>query len=77
MNKKIKITAIQEPAIRYITTDGHKADSPTLISPSVASIYDSDKEIMKKIRETKCHQCKIAWKRLKENNLMAYQMLNS
>ena len=26
MNKKIKITAIQEPAIRYITTDGEKFD---------------------------------------------------
>jgi len=28
MNKKIKITAIQEPAIRYITTDGQKFDDP-------------------------------------------------
>lgn len=28
MNKKIKITAIQEPAIRYITTDGEKFEDP-------------------------------------------------
>lgn len=28
MNKKIKITVIQEPAIRYITTDGQKFDDP-------------------------------------------------
>ena len=60
-----------------IAPDGDIKVGESALCPSVASIYDTDDKIMKKIRETKCHQCKIAWKRLKENNPMAYQMLNS
>lgn len=60
-----------------IAPDGDIKVGESALCPSVSSIYDTDDEIMRKIRETKCHQCQIAWKRLKENNLMTYQMLKS
>lgn len=46
MNKKIKITAIQEPAIRYITTDGQKFDDPIR-----AEDHQMTKETLEKILE--------------------------
>ena len=60
-----------------IAPNGDIKVGESALCPSVASIYDPDDEIMRKIRETKCHQCKIAWEKLKENNPMAYQMLKS
>ena len=43
---------------------------------SVASIYDDNSTIMKKIRNHKYHQCSIAWDRLKESNPLVYNILN-
>lgn len=45
------------------------------LCPSVASIYDTEKEIIEKIMECKCHSCQYAWEQLKGTNMRAYQML--
>ena len=49
MNKKIKITAIQEPAIRYITTDGEKFEDPIRAK-------DHQYEIDTKNERKKCYE---------------------
>lgn len=45
------------------------------LCPSVASIYDTEEEIIKKILNCKCHFCQYAWEQLKNTNTRAYQLL--
>lgn len=45
------------------------------LCPSVASIYDTEEEIIEKILNCKCHSCQYAWEQLKSTNVRAYQML--
>lgn len=59
-----------------IAPDGSIKVGESALCPSVASIYDTESEIMRKIRECDCHACTIAWKRLEQTNPLAYQMLS-
>ena len=45
------------------------------LCPSVASIYDTEEEIIEKILNCKCHSCQYAWEQLKNTNTRAYQLL--
>lgn len=58
-----------------IDPEGNIKVGESALCPAVASIYDSDEEIMNKIKNHKCKACTIAWDRLKETNPRAYEML--
>ena len=58
-----------------IDPEGNIKVGESALCPSVASIYDSDEEIMNKIKNHKCKACTIAWDKLKETNPRAYEML--
>ena len=47
-----------------IAPDGTIKLGESALCPSVASIYDSESEIIKKIKTHHCHNCKIAWDKL-------------
>lgn len=42
---------------------------------SVASIYDTEEEIIDKIIKCQCHSCQYAWEQLQKTNMLAYKML--
>lgn len=58
-----------------IAPDGFIKLGESALCPSVASIYDTDREIIEKIKKFQCHACKIPFDRLKEMNPVAYDML--
>lgn len=58
-----------------IAPDGSIKLGESALCPPVASIYDDDKTILEKIKESKCHSCKYSWERLKENHIFAYNMI--
>lgn len=58
-----------------IAPDGSIKVGESALCPSVATIYDSDKEIIDKINKFKCMQCKIPWSIMEEKNSLAYHIL--
>lgn len=58
-----------------IAPDGSIKLGESALCPKVSSIYDSETEIMNKIKNHNCHSCKIPWEKLKETNPIAYQIL--
>ena len=58
-----------------IAPDGSIKLGESALCPPVASIYDTESDIIQKIKNCKCTQCKIPWERLKHHNPMAYNML--
>lgn len=60
-----------------IAPDGSIKIGESALCPAVASIYNTDLEIISKISNSKCHACKIPWEILKTSNPMAYDMLNA
>ena len=59
-----------------IAPDGSIKIGESALCPAVASIYDSDTEIIEKIRKFNCHQCEIPWSVLKDTNPVVYAMLS-
>lgn len=55
-----------------IAPDGSIKIGESALCPPVATIYDSDHVIMKKIKNFNCMNCKYAWNRLKETNPTVY-----
>ena len=45
------------------------------LCPSVASIYDTEQEIIEKIQRCRCQSCKYSWQKLKSTNIKAFEML--
>lgn len=60
-----------------IAPDGSIKVGESALCPSVASIYDSDSEIISKISKSECRACKIPWKILEASNPAAYNILNN
>ena len=60
-----------------IAPDGSIKVGESALCPSVASIYDSDSEIISKISKSGCRACKIPWKILEASNPAAYNILNN
>lgn len=60
-----------------IAPDGSIKVGESALCPSVASIYDSDSEIISKISKSGCRACKIPWKILETSNPAAYNILNN
>lgn len=60
-----------------IAPNGDIKIGESALCPAVANIYQTDAEIMNNIRHCKCHQCDIAWNKLKETNTLAYNMLTT
>lgn len=69
------ITAHGKMCTPTIAPDGSIKLGESALCPSVATIYDSDEEIIEKIKVFNCSACKIPWERLKEANPIAYKML--
>lgn len=67
--------SIQKFCTPVISPDGSIKLGESALCPVVASIYDSDSEIMKKIKNHKCRACKYAWENLKKTNPKAYDIL--
>lgn len=57
-----------------IAPDGSIKIGESALCPSVATIYNSDKVIIQRIREFTCQSCSIPWSRLKESNPTAYDI---
>lgn len=58
-----------------IAPDGSIKIGESALCPSVASIYDSEEDIIDGIKNCKCMKCKIPFDILQENNPIAYKML--
>lgn len=58
-----------------IAPDGSIKLGESALCPPVASIYDTESDIIQKIKNCKCTQCKIPLERLKNHNPVAYNML--
>lgn len=58
-----------------IAPDGSIKIGESALCPAVATIQESDREIMEHIRNAGCRTCKIPWQRLKETNPLAYEIL--
>lgn len=58
-----------------IAPDGSIKIGESALCPSVASIYDSEEDIIDGIKNCKCMKCKIAFDRMKSSNFIAYCML--
>ena len=58
-----------------IAPDGSIKLGESALCPPAATIYDTDREIIEKIKKFQCHACKIAFGRLKKMNPVAYDML--
>lgn len=62
--------------VPVIAPDGSIKLGESALCPAVASIYDTEDEIIDKIKNFHCRQCKIAWEKLKENSPETYFILN-
>ena len=60
-----------------IAPDGSIKCGESALCPKVASIYDSDEEIMQKIRAMSCQSCQYSFEQMKETNPAAYKFLMS
>ena len=45
------------------------------LCPSVASIYDTEQEIIEKIQRCRCQSCEYSWQQLKSTSIKAFEML--
>jgi len=45
------------------------------LCPSVASIYDTEQEIIEKIQRCRCQSCEYSWQQLKSISIKAFEML--
>lgn len=69
------MTAFQKMCIPEIAPDGSIKLGESALCPPVASIYDPETEIMRKIETCDCHQCKIAFEILKTTKQEVYKIL--
>lgn len=65
----------QKFCVPVIAPDGSIKLGESALCPSVASIYDDERTIIEKIRNSNCKACKIAWDNLKEKQQLAYTIL--
>lgn len=70
------LTAAQKYCTPTIAPDGSIKLGESALCPSVASIYDSNEEIIDKINHFDCHQCKIPFEILKNANPIIYNIIN-
>ena len=45
------------------------------LCPSVASIYDTEQEIIEKIQRCRCQSCEYSWQQLKNTSIRAFEVL--
>lgn len=69
------LAALQKFCTPTIAPDGGIKLGESSLCPSVATIYDSNDEIMRKIQECKCGLCQIPLEKLKMASPLAYAML--
>jgi hypothetical protein len=60
-----------------IAPDGSIKCGESALCPKVASIYDSEEEIMDKIKAMSCQSCQYSFEQLKKTNQLAYNLLTS
>lgn len=70
------LTTMHKFCTPAIAPDGSIKLGESALCPPVASIYDSDEDIIKKISQSNCRACKIPWERLKTTNPIVYDMLS-
>lgn len=73
-NLVISLLAHGKVCTPVIAPDGSIKIGESALCPPVATIYDSDSDIINKIRNSKCRSCKIPWDILKKSNPIAYEM---
>ena len=69
------LTMAHKMCTPVIAPDGSIKLGESALCPAVASIYDSEKDIINKIKDFKCTQCKIPLEILRENNELLYHIL--
>ena len=69
------LATLQKFCTPTIAPDGGIKLGESALCPSVATIYDSNDEIMRQIQECQCDLCQIPLKRLKMTKPLAYAML--
>lgn len=58
-----------------IAPNGMLKIGESALCPEVASIYDNEADIIRKISHFNCNKCTYALEQLKRNNLLAYNLL--
>lgn len=72
----LHLISIGKTCTPTIAPDGSIKLGESALCPSVASIYDDEKQMISKIKNSNCRSCKLAWKNLEETQPIAYSMLS-
>lgn len=77
MQLLMQLTMHRKSCIPVIAPDGSIKCGESALCPAVASIEDSDSEIMQKIRNMSCQSCQYSFEQMRKTNPAAYNFLMS